>query len=79
MLRLTLLQTLSSFAKTVKNQIRILESENEIAIKWIKNNHMIVNPGKFQAIISDKHKGNHTNRIININQKEMKPVAKVKL
>ena len=40
---------------------------------------MIVNPGKFQAIISDKHKGNHTNRIININQKEMKPVAKVKL
>ena len=40
---------------------------------------MIANPGKFQAIISDKLKGNHTNRIININQKEMKPVAKVKL
>ena len=73
------MQTLSSFAKTIKNQISILESESEIAIKWIKNNHMIANPGKFQAIISDKLKGNHTNRIININQKEMKPVAKVKL
>ena len=40
---------------------------------------MIVNPGKFQAIIFDKHKGNHTNRTININQKEIKAVAKVKL
>ena len=40
---------------------------------------MIVNPGKFQAIIFNKHKGNHTNRIININQKEINAVAKVKL
>ena len=40
---------------------------------------MIVNPGKFQAIIFHKHKENHTNRIININQKEIKAVAKVKL
>ena len=48
-------------------------------MSWFKNNHMIENPGKFQAIIFDKHKGNHTNRIININQKEIKAVAKVKL
>ena len=40
---------------------------------------MIVNPGKLQAIIFDKHKENHTNRIININQKEIKAVVKVKL
>ena len=40
---------------------------------------MIVNPGKFQAIIFDEHKGNHTNRTINISQKEIKVVAKVKL
>ena len=40
---------------------------------------MIVNPGKFQTIIADKHKENHTNRIININQKETKAVAKVEL
>ena len=39
---------------------------------------MIVNPGKFQAIIFHKHKENHTNRIININQKEIKAVAKFK-
>ena len=53
--------TLSSFTKTMENLISILESESEIAINWFKNNHMIVNPGKFQAIIFDKHKGNHTN------------------
>ena len=40
---------------------------------------MIVNPDNFQAIIIDKHKGNHTNQIINIDQKEMKVVSKVKL
>ena len=70
---------LSSFAKTVENLISILESESEIAINWFKNNHMIVNPGKFRGILFDKHKGNYTNRIININQKEIKAVAKVKL
>ena len=71
--------TVSSFANAIKNLISILESQSEIAINWFKNNHMIVNPGKFQAIIFDKHKGNHTNRTINISQKEIKAVAKVKL
>ena len=71
--------TLSSFAKTIENLISILESESEIAIYWFKSNNMIVNSGKFEAIIFDKHKGNHTNRTININQKEIKFVAKVKL
>ena len=40
---------------------------------------MIVNPGKFQAIIFDKHKGNYTNQNISIEQKEIKAVSKVKL
>ena len=71
--------TLSSFAKRIENLYSILESESEIATNWFKNKHMIVNPGKFQPIIFDKHKGNHTNRLININQKDIKVVAKVKL
>ena len=37
---------------------------------------MIVNPGKFQTVIIDKHKGNHTNRTI---KKLIKAVTKVKL
>ena len=40
---------------------------------------MIVNSGKFQALIFDKHKGNHTSQIINIDQKKIKAVSKVKL
>ena len=71
--------TLSSFAKTIENLISILESEIEIAINWFKDNHMIVNPGKFQAIIFDKNKRNHTNQIINIDQNEIKVVSKVEL
>ena len=35
--------TLSSFAETIENLIRILESESEVAINWFKNNHMVVN------------------------------------
>ena len=62
---------LSSFAKTIKNLIDILESKSEIA--------MIVSPGKFQMIIFDKHKGNHTNQTINIDHKEIKAISKVKL
>ena len=56
-----------------------MESESKIAINWFKDNYMIVNLGKFQAIIFDKHKGNHTNQIINIDQKETKVVSNVKL
>ena len=71
--------TLSCFAKTIENLISILELESEIAINSFKSNNMIVNPGKFEAIIFNKHKGNHTNRTITINPKEIKAVAKVKL
>lgn len=40
---------------------------------------MIVNPGKSQTIIFDKCKGDNTNQIINIDQKDIKAVSKVKL
>ena len=39
---------------------------------------MILNSSKFQAIIFDKHKGNHINQIINIDQKEVNVVSKDK-
>ena len=65
-----------SFAKAIENQNSILESESEIATNWFGNNHVIVSPGKFRAIIFDKHKGNHGNQILNINQREIKAVPK---
>ena len=66
--------TISIFAKTIEDLISILESESEIAIKWFKDNHMIVNSGKFQAVIFDKWKENHTDQITNIDQKNIKAV-----
>ena len=71
--------TLSSFGKTIENLLSFLESENEIAINWFKDNYMIVNPGTIQLVIFDKQKGNHSNQIINIDQKEIKVVSKVRL
>ena len=40
---------------------------------------MIVNPCKFQVIIFDKHRRNHTNQMVNMNWKEIKAVSKVKI
>ena len=66
--------------KQQKIKFIILELESEIPMNWFKYNHMIVNPGKFQAIIFDKHKGNdYIIQITNTNQKETKAVSKVKL
>ena len=40
---------------------------------------MIVNPGKFQAIILDKKKNNHTQEIIKIDTNVVKVKSSVKL
>ena len=48
--------TLSSFAKIIKNLLSSLEPDSEIAISWLKDNQMVVNPHKFQPIIFNKHK-----------------------
>ena len=40
---------------------------------------MIVNPGKFQAIITNKRKQDHTNEISKIGSKEIKVTSQVKL
>ena len=50
-----------------------------MAIKWFKDNKMIVNPGKFQTIILDKKKNNHTQEIIRIDKNVVKVKLPVKL
>ena len=42
--------------ETIQNLTGLLETESSIAIEWFQNNKMMVNPGKFQAIIIDKKK-----------------------
>ena len=48
--------TLTAFANNIQNLMHPLESESSLASKWFKDNKMIVNPGKFQAITLDKKK-----------------------
>ena len=56
--------TLSMFEETIQNLIVLLENESNTAIEWFQNNKMMVNPGKFQAIIIDKKKKCHTNETL---------------
>ena len=51
--------SLSAFESNIKNLRLILECESKKAT-WFQSNKMIVNPGKFQGIIIDKKKQNHT-------------------
>ena len=71
--------TFSAFANNIKNLKHLLESECSLAIKWFKDNKMIVNLGKFQAIILDKKKNNHTQEIIKIGKNDVKVKSSVKL
>ena len=52
--------TLTTFAQNVQNLISVLKSESNITIDWFETNKMMVNPGKFQSIIIDKTKQDHT-------------------
>ena len=71
--------TLSAFAETVSKLINILQSDSEVITDWFKKNQMIVNPDKFQIIILDKKKGDHTNENVVIDNKKIKTVPLVEL
>ena len=59
--------TISGEANSTDDLLKILKEESESAVKWFRENNMIVNPGKFQAIVSQKiNKNNNTNNILNI-------------
>ena len=67
------------FEETIQNLIAILENESNTVIEWFQNNKMMVNPGKFQAIIIDKKKKCHTNETLKIGDKIIKASSSVKL
>ena len=59
--------------------IHLLQSESSVVIKWFKDNKMIVNPGKSQAIILDKKKYNYTQEIRKMDKKAVKVKSLIKL
>ena len=71
--------TLTTFAQNVGTLISVLESESKIAIDWFETNMMIVNPGKFQSIIIDKKKQDHTKETFKLGDNVIETSPSVKL
>ena len=71
--------TLCCFAKTLRGLVTILQSECETAINWLHNNHMIVNPDKFQVIFLDKRRSDSTNIEVEIGNEKISSTSLVKL
>ena len=65
--------------ETILELIDILQSGSEIVIDWFKSNKMIVNPDKFQAILLDKRKSDHTNQCIVADNQNIKVLSSVEL
>ena len=60
-------------------QFKSLQFECEVALNWFNENKMIVNLRKFQAIIIDKRKQDHTKETFKIGSKEIKVTSQLKL
>ena len=71
--------TLSTFAENVSKLINTLQGESEVTTDWFKKNQMIVNLDKFQVIIIDKKKVDHTNEKVVIDNKQINTVPSVEL
>ena len=67
------------FGETIQNLIALLEIESNTTIEWFQNNKMMVNSGKFQAIIIDKKKKCLTNETLKFRDKIIKASPSVKL
>ena len=63
--------TIYANSAEMETLLDILEKESETARKWFKQNQMIVNPDKFQAMVSGRHKQKEKINL-NINEAEIK-------
>ena len=71
--------SLFASAKSFTELKNTLQSESEVIINWFKNNKMIVNPEKFQAIILDKQKHDYSNETIKFDNKTVETVSSFRL
>ena len=56
-----------------------MQAGSEIVIDWFKSNKMKVNRDKFQAILLEKRKSDHTNQHIVVNNQNITVVSSVEL
>ena len=53
-------------ASNTDDFLKILKEESESAVQWLRENNMVVNPDKFQAMILQKGDKSNTNYALNI-------------
>ena len=63
--------TIYANSAEMETLLDILEKESETARKWFKQNQMIVNPDKFQAMVLGRHKQKEKINL-NIDEAEIK-------
>ena len=67
--------TLTSFSKTLEDLIKILKHECEVALTWFRNNKMMVNPNKYQAILLNKSMSTHVKETMNIGNEKIESLS----
>ena len=71
--------TIYAAKRDLNELLRLLEKENEVAIKWFSDSNMIVNPKKFQAIIINRQNRSNYNCCLTINNADIKSKESVTL
>ena len=71
--------SLVSCSRSMSDLLKVLEGEANVALKWLKENEMIANPGKFQAILIKKDRSDTTGIDISLSDKNIKSEEMVKL
>ena len=71
--------SLVSSSKSMSDLLKVLEGEANVALKWLKENEMIANPGKFQAILIKKDRSDTSGIDISLSDKNIKSEKTVKL
>ena len=68
--------TISAVSKSTDD---LLKNESELAVKWLRENNMIVNPDTFQAVVPQKQDKNSKTNSLNIGNKIFETTKSVKL
>ena len=64
--------SLISCSRSMSNLLKVLEREANVALKWLKENEMIANLGKFQAILIKKDRSDTSGIDISLSHKNIK-------
>ena len=71
--------TITVICKNLNDLLHTLEKESESAVDWFRNNNVITNPDKFQAIVMNKRKENQIIHKLQICNNEIETTKSVKL